>query len=493
MVKPGIDQQIERILDETSAPTISVIVQAVQPGLAEAARDEAERIVERRSLTRARGLLPPPRTGQQPGDAVKRAERIAALSQSGTEALEPLQKSSFINVSRLARRSDTAGRPRPLPLASAAVLEMDRDDLAKLAAELPSFVAVYPNRHIVPPPRIQTKDVPPQVEQRSSHAWGLELSGALGCWGAFGARGQGVNVAVLDTGVNADHPDLAKRVTKFAELDRKGQVVRSGVEQARDDGGHGTHVCGIVAGGRASGRWIGVAPESNLLVCKVLGRSGGYDEQILAGMEWAVKSGADVINMSLGGLSWEPDVIDTYSAAIVGARAAGVLVVAAIGNDGAQVTGSPGNDLFALGVGASDVQDCIAAFSGGRTQVIENSKVVNPQLLPFVYSKPDLCAPGVDIYSCMGNSKWGYLSGTSMACPHVAGAAALLLSKLPGAPESALRKLGGEQRSDTLQDLLVGSVHELGENGQDHRYGWGRLNVLAAMASAVQLGYVQLA
>ena len=69
----------------------------------------------------------------------------------------------------------------------------------------------------------------------------------------------------------------------------------------------------------------------------------------------------------------------------------------------------------------------------------------------------------------------------------------LLLSKLPGAPESALRKLGGEQRSDTLQDLLVGSVHELGENGQDHRYGWGRLNVLSAMASAVQLGYVQLA
>jgi subtilisin family serine protease len=298
---------------------------------------------------------------------------------------------------------------------------------------------------------------------------------------------------VLDTGVNAAHPDLAGKVSRFAEFDAKGRIVREGVAKARDDDGHGTHVCGTLVGGRESGRWIGMAPEARLHVAKVLGKSGGTDEQILAGMEWAVAGGADIINMSLGALSFEPDVLDTYSAAIVAARSAGIPVVVSIGNDGAQVTGSPGNDLFALAVGASDVADCIAAFSGGRTQVIEKSKVIDAKDLPFIYSKPDLCAPGVDVYSCAGAKGWAYESGSSMAAPHAAGAAALLLSRMAGQPESALRALPGFERTEAIHDLLNGSVQELGENGQDHRYGWGRLDVLSAYANAVELGFIAVA
>lgn len=487
-----LEQQIERILDENAAQTVSVIVQGIQPSLAQAVREAANEVLKSRSVTRARTLLPSPSTRARPAhtaDELRKAE-IQTLVHAGQTAIEPIQSSSFLLGSRLARKSDSRGRPRVLQMAGAAVLEMDRDDLARIAVELPQIMAVYPNRHISPPPRMKSVDVPPQVSRRTSHNWGLEVSGALACWGAFGARGQGVKIAVLDTGVEAKHPDLQGKVKQFVAIDGKGGISRRGVANARDEDGHGTHVCGTLVGGRASGRWIGMAPEASLHVAQVLGRNGGTDEQVLAGLEWAVQSGADVINMSLGGMSFDPDVLDTYSAAIVAARAAGVPVIAAIGNEGAQVTGSPGNDLFAFAVGASDVVDCIAAFSGGRTQVVARSQIIDPANLPFVYPKPDLCAPGVDIYSCAGKKGWAYESGTSMATPHVAGAVALLLSKLPGQGASALRSLHGSERAEVLQNLLVGSVNELGENGQDHRYGWGRLNVLDAYANAVELGYI---
>jgi subtilisin family serine protease len=495
VANPTVEQQVERILDENSSRTVSVILQGVPPGLAEAVREAARNALRTRSITRARALLPARATPPRSGDAAAatRGQEVAAIRRAGDDALRPVETSSFISASRLARRSDARGQPRLLRLAGAAVLEIDRDDLARLPAELPAAMAVYPNRRIAVPPRMRSVDVPLQVSRRATHAWGLEQTGALACWGSFGARGQGVRVAVLDTGVNASHPDLAGKVTKFAEFDAKGQIVRQGVPQARDDDGHGTHVCGTIVGGRESGRWIGMAPEAKLHVAKVLNKSGGTDEQILAGLEWAVAGGADVINMSLGALSFEPDVLDTYSAAIAAARSAGIPVIVSIGNDGAQVTGSPGNDLFALAVGASDVADCIAAFSGGRTQVIEKSKVIDAKDLPFVYSKPDLCAPGVDVYSCAGSKGWAYESGSSMAAPHVAGAAALLLSKLSGVPESVLRTLPGFERTEVIHDLLAGSVHELGENGQDHRYGWGRLSVLGAYSSAVELDFIAVA
>lgn len=498
MAKPTREKQVERILDENNARRIGVIIQGVPQRLCDATTDAARRLSETRALTRARDLLPEFRgphrkaRGAQKGRAADREQRLAEARAVGVQALRPLQESRVLSISRLARQGAARSVPQVFELAGAAALEVDRDDLVALAAALPARVSIHPNRRITLPPRMQSRDVPAQVERRTSHAWGVEKSGALACWGAFGARGKGVQVAVLDTGVNADHPDLAARVKKFAEIGSNGKVVRQGVKEARDEGGHGSHVCGTIAGGRASGRWIGMAPEADLLACKVLGRMGGYDSQILAGLEWAITHGADIINMSLGGVSWEPDVLDTYSGAILAAHNAGALVVAAIGNEGQQTSGSPGNDVFALGVGATDILDGVAAFSGGRTQVIQNSSYLDPGSLPFVYSKPDLCAPGVDVYSCVGKGSWGYESGTSMACPHVAGAAALLLSRVDGAPESDVRLATGQDRVEMLRALLLGAVHELGENGQDHRYGWGRLNVLNAYGVGVERGLLSL-
>lgn len=494
MDQKKIRMQVERLLDEQTQRTLSIIVQGRRAGLSEAITQAAGEAVARRSITNAADLLPPPmrkrasRAGNQANDA---AASVKSMRRHGTEAIQPMQQASFVLSSKLARRSDARGKMRPLELAGAAAMEIDRDDLAQLPEELPQALAVFANRRVPVPPRLKAMSVSEAVSQRGTHAWGVEACGALATWGAFDARGQGARVAVLDTGVEPSHPDLLGKVAKFAEFDSKGRLVASGVKHAWDADGHGTHVCGTIAGGRASGRWIGVAPESKLLVAKVLGKTGGTDEQILKGMEWAVAQGAEVINMSLGGLSFAPDVLDTYTSAIIAARQAGIPVIAAIGNDGAQTSGSPGNDFFALAVAAMDVQDRVAAFSAGRTQVVKDSDAIPRKDLPLVYSKPDLGAPGVQVYSCIGKNRWDYLNGTSMASPHVAGAVALLLSRTGATKQTpGLLDLAGWERSDALLQLLLGSVVDRGENGQDHRFGHGRLCVLRAYAQAVALGYL---
>jgi len=306
--------------------------------------------------------------------------------------------------------------------------------------------------------------------------------GALSTWGAYGLKGKGVKIAVLDTGADASHADLNGRVSDWAECDAMGnQVVGS---TAHDSQRHGTHVSGTIAGGDASGQKIGVAPDAKLAVGLVLKGGSGTNAQILAGMEWAMNLGVDVISMSLGGLNMSPDVLDLYTLPILKAVRLGIPVVISIGNDGSQTSGAPGNDIFAFSVGATDYEDNVGGFSGGRTQIIRNSRFINRRHLPLAYSKPDVSAPGVAVQSCIPGGKWAAWNGTSMAAPHVAGALGLLLANT-----SIKQNVAPNQRAFLLQDLLTGSVEELGEAGQDHRYGFGRIDVLRAIGMAKDLGY----
>jgi len=238
-------------------------------------------------------------------------------------------------------------------------------------------------------------------------------------------------------------------------------------------------------GGSQSGRCIGLAPEAQIAAGLVLdGRRGGTDAQVLAGIDWAVNMRVDVLSLSLGGLVMDPETPPTYMEAILSCIEAGIPVVAAIGNEGEQTTGSPGNNLFALSVGATDARDRVAGFSGGRTQIIFESEHIDPAYLPMPYSKPELTAPGVAIYSAVPGGGYKAFSGTSMATPHVAGAIALLLGA------TTLRdKETGMERTFAIQDLITGSVLDLGESGQDHRYGFGRLDILRAIGFARQRGY----
>ncbi|WP_143466716.1 S8 family peptidase [Lentzea kentuckyensis] len=237
-----------------------------------------------------------------------------------------------------------------------------------------------------------------------------------------GFTGKGTTVAVLDTGVDQTHPDLKDR--EIGERDFTASP------DAGDHFGHGTHVASIIAGtgAKSRGKYHGVAPDAHILDVKVLGDNGsGQDSGIIAGMEWAVEQGAQIVNMSLGG--YDTPEIDPLEEAVNRLSEKGTLFVIAAGNSGpnAATVGSPGTADAALTVGAVDDGNRIAEFSSrGPTRAGT--------------LKPDLTAPGVGIVAARHSDGRigppvadGYtsLDGTSMATPHVAGAAALLHQQHP--------------------------------------------------------------
>ncbi|MFD5828751.1 S8 family peptidase [Lentzea sp. NPDC060358] len=248
---------------------------------------------------------------------------------------------------------------------------------------------------------------------------------------AAGFTGKGTTVAVLDTGVDDTHPDLADR-----EIGERNFTTSP---DSGDHHGHGTHVASTIAGtgAKSGGKYRGVAPDASILDVKVLGDNGsGQDSGIIAGMEWAVEQGAQIINMSLGG--YDTPEIDPLEEAVNRISAEkGTLFVIAAGNSGPASTtiGSPGTADAALTVGAVDHDERIAEFSSR-----------GPTLAGTL--KPDLTAPGVGIVAARHSDGRigppvadGYtsLDGTSMATPHVAGAAALLRQQHPGLTGAELK------------------------------------------------------
>ena len=497
-----LTRQIEKILDETTDQRLQVIVQTSPndsrvTSLIQAA---ASSIKIRRSLITARDLVPPPRgevrarqrSSRLLEDAsssafadVARSRTLADAHRHGHRALKQLMAwAPSAAVDSNSKSTQAKALPMAFTASGSAVLSVGRDALHKLPTEVPNIAAVYRNQRVTLPPTVRAKGTPRAVWDNRGHTWGVARTGALACWGAYGARGKGLKIAVLDTGCDASHPDLAGRLAGFAEFDDEGRISSQGIANAKDSDEHGTHCCGTIAGGNTSGRWIGMAPEARILAGMVLPNGSGTEAQIMGGMQWALDQGADIISLSLGGLRLTPDVLDNYTQMIIMANLAGVPVVVAVGNEGAQTSGSPGNDYFAFTVGATDVEDVAAGFSGGRTQIIQRSRYIDSKNLPLVYSKPDVSAPGVDILSCVPGGKHEVMSGTSMATPHVAGAMAVLLSALSG-----LRSVAGADRVNVLQQLLLSSVKELGEAGQNHRYGFGRIDALRAVGFGKELGY----
>ncbi|MFI9467059.1 S8 family serine peptidase [Streptomyces sp. NPDC052492] len=281
-----------------------------------------------------------------------------------------------------------------------------------------------------------------------------------------GHRGEDVKVAVLDTGVDATHPDLTGRVSEAQDF--------SGSSGTGDAFGHGTHVASIVGGSGAAsgGSRKGVAPGADLLIGKVLGDDGfGTESQVIDGMEWAVARGADVVNMSLGSDA-PSDGTDPMSQTLNELSAAsGALFVVAAGNAGpAQGTiGSPAAADAALTVGAVDRDDSLADFSSRGPRTGDDAV------------KPDVTAPGVGIVAAraagttMGqvvDASYVAASGTSMAAPHVAGAAALLAQQHP------------DWTASRIKDALTSTARPI-EGQLVTEQGGGRIDVAAAARTPV--------
>jgi len=261
--------------------------------------------------------------------------------------------------------------------------------------------------------------------------------GAPAAWAA-GLTGSGVKVAVVDTGIDATHPDLAGKVVAAKDFTDSGDT--------RDLVGHGTHVAATI--GSIDSRYKGVAPGAQLLSAKVCLDVGCPESAILAGMQWSVEQGAKVVNMSLGG--GDTPEQDPLEAAVEDLTARfGALFVIAAGNSGADASiGSPGSADSALTVGAVTKTDELAGFSSRGPRTGDAAL------------KPDITAPGVNIVAA--RSKDGFLgdpgathmplSGTSMATPHVAGAAAILVQQHPQWTPAELKAalMGSAKPSTTI-------------------------------------------
>ncbi|MBK8793340.1 MAG: S8 family serine peptidase [Holophaga sp.] len=278
----------------------------------------------------------------------------------------------------------------------------------------------------------------------------VPLIGATQMWNNYGATGQGIRVAILDSGIDYNHPDLGGGYGSGYKVIGGYDFVNNDTDPM-DDHGHGTHVAGIIA---ANGLIKGVAPNAKLLAFKVLGADGsGAISGIIAALDLAADPDQDpmtddkvnVINMSLGGPG---DADDPISQAVDAAVDAGIVCVVAAGNEGSSYAtiGSPGCARKAITVGATDNLDQIALFSSrgpGR---------------PDMAIKPDVTAPGVNINSSLLGGGYGAMSGTSMAAPHVAGAAALLLEKHPTwLPEFIKGALTGTAKDLGLDAFTQGS------------------------------------
>ncbi len=276
---------------------------------------------------------------------------------------------------------------------------------------------------------------------------------------ALGYTGAGVPVAILDTGVDTDHPELTSSIIG-------GKSFVAYTTSFEDDNGHGTHVSGIITadgvGGTPLGFAKGVSPDAQIWMAKVCNGSGScYISDIAAGIEYVVKGPDGVINngdepaeimsISLGGGGTSRANCDSdYLAQKVNwAVSNGVIAVVAAGNSAGKVS-SPGCASKAIAVGAVNKSDVRAKWSGNGLAL-------------------DIMAPGVSIYSSVINNGYASWSGTSMATPHIAATVALMKQK-----NSAIQ-------DNQIKDGLYKTAKDLGKGGWDKDYGWGRINALAAV------------
>ena len=355
------------------------------------------------------------------------------ITTAATEAVKAATRAGADEVTVVA--IDDAGRPsiEPVPLADAVEVALaTAETLDLVAVEAPSFAQA-----------LETTPLPAPSDPDVDKQWAMSAFPFSALWSC--GRGAGITVAVVDSGVQANHPDMAGRV-------RPGAAIVNGDVQSgaggTDVNGHGTHVAGIIAAGENGVGIVGIAPQVTILPVRVLDAQGvGPNSDIAEGITWAVDHGAKVVNVSIGSDTKAASV----TAAVGYAVTHGVAVVAAAGNGG-----PGGNPRYpaalpeTVAVGALGQNGDVASYSTTGSYV-------------------DVTAPGSDIYSTKIPSKWGFNTGTSMASPHVAALIALIIDAR-GAISPA-----------NMQRRLTSTATDAGPPGFDPAYGWGCINPIAAV------------
>ena len=292
------------------------------------------------------------------------------------------------------------------------------------------------------------------VDAELDNTWGVKRIGA-GSVHTNGVRGASVKVAVIDTGIDCAHPELVGHcVPGWDFVNNHANPI--------DDNGHGTHVAGTIAAAKDGLGVVGVAPEATLYSLKVLDQTGSGDfSNVIAALEWAITNGIQITNNSYGSTQDPGSLVkDEFDKA----AAAGLLHVAAAGNSG-NCAGTGDSVLFparydsVIAVAATDQNDVSPCFSSTGPTV-------------------ELAAPGVSINSAAPGGGYQVLSGTSMASPHVAGTAALVIS-------AGVTDTNANGRvNDEVRNILDNTAHDLGTAGRDTWYGFGLVDAAAAVAGA---------
>lgn len=291
-------------------------------------------------------------------------------------------------------------------------------------------------------------DDPALLDATMSYAQHIVLAPEV--WTLLPETYREIVVAVVDTGLNAAHPEFAGRIVEgydFVNFDA----------DPTDDHGHGTHVAGIIAAGANSVGMVGVCPTCKIMPVKALnaGNSGTWST-VARGILYAIEHDADVINLSLGASTGS----ETVRQAIVAAQEAGLIVVAAAGNSGSTAPHYPAAYPGVIGVSATDNNDTLWPLSNRGENI-------------------DLAAPGYRIYSTyhdLSTGGYAYMTGTSMATPFVAGLAALVLAYAPTV-----------KTADETVALMTAGADDLGDGGWDQLYGNGRINVCKTMAATLDI------
>jgi len=295
---------------------------------------------------------------------------------------------------------------------------VNREGLAGLRAEkeVVNSITGAPPLSLIRPTRVASAALDQEI------TWGINALGIPQLW-TEGYTGKGILVGHLDTGADGNHPALRDAIAAFAQFDLLGREVNP-APQPFDTEDHGTHTAATIAGRAVQGKAIGVAPEAELASAIVI-EGGDVIARVLGGMDWVVGKGVRVLSMSLGFRGWWQDFLPLTRLL----RRRNILPIFAVGNEGPGTSRSPGNYWQTLSIGAIDPNQQVADFSSSQRFKRKRDPIV-----------PDLVAPGVDVVSARPGGGYQSMDGTSMATPHIAGLAALLLEAKPNATVNQIER-----------------------------------------------------